>query len=156
MTNQSKVNDPRMWMKWKNSGAVGTIEDAILTVMQRDRVQRFERVNERENSDMHSSDYVHYVFQIESVPGVGRVVFRQGGTAATYSSEEGPYCEKFTSADANVAGIAIPKTRKVNYDGNGFIPISLFDERKDAGLIEKVQAFLKKEKGVTGTIAFQT
>ncbi|MBD3164750.1 hypothetical protein GF323_06130 [Candidatus Woesearchaeota archaeon] len=29
MVNQSKVNDPRMWKKWRASGAVGTIDDAI-------------------------------------------------------------------------------------------------------------------------------
>jgi hypothetical protein len=27
MINQSKVNDPRMWKRWRASGAVGTIED---------------------------------------------------------------------------------------------------------------------------------
>jgi hypothetical protein len=29
MINRSKVNDPRMWKKWRASGAVGTIEDAV-------------------------------------------------------------------------------------------------------------------------------
>jgi hypothetical protein len=28
MTNQSKLNDPRFWKKWRESGAVGTIEEA--------------------------------------------------------------------------------------------------------------------------------
>ncbi|MCD4759521.1 hypothetical protein K8R33_01385 [archaeon] len=27
MVNQSKANDPRFWKKWRDSGAVGTIED---------------------------------------------------------------------------------------------------------------------------------
>lgn len=28
MSNQSKVNDPRFWKKWRESGAVGNIETA--------------------------------------------------------------------------------------------------------------------------------
>jgi len=31
MVNESKVNDPRFWKKWEESGAVGTMEDAINT-----------------------------------------------------------------------------------------------------------------------------
>lgn len=34
MVNQSKINDPRFWAKWKESGAVGTIEDTIPRIMQ--------------------------------------------------------------------------------------------------------------------------
>ncbi len=30
MTNQSKTNDPRMWEKWKNAGAVETVEKAVV------------------------------------------------------------------------------------------------------------------------------
>ena len=29
MVNQSKINDPRFWAKWRTSGAVDTIEDSI-------------------------------------------------------------------------------------------------------------------------------
>ena len=39
MVNQSKAKDPRFWKKWRDSGAVGTIEDAILRTMQTTRKQ---------------------------------------------------------------------------------------------------------------------
>jgi hypothetical protein len=32
MVNQSKVNDPRFWKKWRESGAVGTIDDAYRNI----------------------------------------------------------------------------------------------------------------------------
>ncbi|MDP4039762.1 MAG: hypothetical protein Q8P57_04245, partial [Candidatus Pacearchaeota archaeon] len=40
MVNQSKIKDSRFWKRWRESGAVGTIEDAILRTMRTDRKQR--------------------------------------------------------------------------------------------------------------------
>ncbi|MGD9276894.1 MAG: hypothetical protein PVJ67_07015 [Candidatus Pacearchaeota archaeon] len=37
MVNQSKVNDPRFWKKWRDSGAVGTIESAYDNAVKREK-----------------------------------------------------------------------------------------------------------------------
>lgn len=185
MVNQSKAKDPRFWKKWRESGAVGTIEDAVLRTMQTDRKQRLVCVKVNESAGFYgdtvfndeSRTYrantkgrlelcsigmdgkalfganIPYSFQIENVPGVGQVAFRQGGTSTTYHSQEGPKPEN--PEVANVAGVVVADSQEQNTCGDHFVPVALFDQKRDKGLVEKTKAFLR-ERGVTGYVAFQS
>jgi hypothetical protein len=185
MVNQSKAKDPRFWKKWRESGAVGTIEDAVLRTMQANRKQRpvCVQVNESAgfygdsvfndesgryevNTDGRPKLYsygkngvslfgadIPYAFQIESIPGVGKVALRQGGTSTRYHSQEGPSPEN--PEVANVAGVVVADLQEQNEYGDRFVPVALFDQRHDKGLVKKIKAFLK-EKGVTGYVSFQS
>ncbi len=185
MVNLSKINDKRFWEKWKASGAVGTIEDAVLKTMQINRKQRSICVDVNESAgfygdtvfDNESRTYkintngrrrfysygkkgeslfgadIPYAFQIESVLGVGQVVFRQGGISTEYHSQKGP-CPK-DSDFASVAGVLVSKAQETDEVGDKLVSVALFDKIKDRGLVEKTKAFLR-EKGVSKYIAFQS
>ena len=185
MVNQSKAKDPRFWKKWRESGAVGTIEDAILRTMQLDRKQRPVCIDVNESAGFYGDTVfnnesgmyeantngrpklysygtngvslfganIPYAFQIETVPGVGQVAFRQGGISTSYHSQEGPRPEN--PDVANVAGIVVASSQEQNKYGDCFVPVALFDQRRDKGLVEKTKDFLR-EKGVTGYVAFQS
>jgi len=185
MVNQSKINDPRFWRKWRDSGAVGTIETAILRTMKRDRKERPVCVHVNESAGFYGDTVfnresgmnelntngrlelysygkngkslfgadIPYALQIESIPGVGQVVFRQGGISARYHSQEGPKPEN--PELASVAGVLVSEAQKANKYGDKFVTVALFDQGKDRGLVEKTKAFLR-EKGVTGYIAFRS
>ncbi|MEK6915054.1 MAG: hypothetical protein AABW89_00750 [Nanoarchaeota archaeon] len=190
MVNQSKANDPRFWKRWRASGAVGTIEDAILkedTILRimQDREQRPVCVHVNEsagfwgdtvfNSESGKYEpntsgrtklysygtngvslfgaYIPYAFKIETVPGVGRVAFRQGGTSTTYHTQEGSKPED--PKVANVAGIVVADSQEQNKYGDRFVPVALFDQERDKGLVKITKAFFRK-KGITGYVAFQS
>jgi len=186
LVNQNKVKNPWYWKKWRESGAVETIEDAILRIMQVNEKQKLVCVSTNQNApsdevtayceeyalhDLYTPEgrpkkysygmngkrlfgaRIPYGFQIESVPKVGQVVFRQGGTDASYHSQEGPRQENQTVA--NVAGVLLSDEEETDEYGCTLVPVALFDKRKDRALVEKTKEFLR-EKGVSGYIAFQS
>jgi hypothetical protein len=81
MVNQSKVNDPRFWKKWKESGAVGNLEDATNTAVYGSETAKKLRKYDCRNEDLAGIDKALQA-------GYTLRVFRSGGGLRVVRIEE--------------------------------------------------------------------